>query len=137
VRTIGLLGAAIVVALGLASSAAAVNPTLAVDRKATLGAADSVEVVLTYDCAGWTSAALSVAVEQQKGGSIVSGDAVSVDVVCDGATHTLTVEVFGTGAGGQPAAFRHGRADVDAELLGCAEVCGPSVAVAADIRIAG
>jgi hypothetical protein len=137
VRTIGLLGVAIVVALGLASAAAAVNPTLAVERKATLGAADSVEVVLTYDCTGWTSAALSVAVEQRKGDSIVSGDAVSVDVVCDGVTHRLTVEVFGSGAGGQPAAFRHGRADVEAELLGCAEVCGPSVPVSADIRIAG
>jgi hypothetical protein len=136
-RTIGLLCAAIVVALGLASSAAAVDSTLAVDRKATLGAAGSVEVVLTYDCAGWTSAALSVAVEQRRGGTIVNGDTVSTDVVCDGVEHTVTVEVFGTGAGAQPAAFRHGKADVDAVLLGCAEVCGPSVPVAADIRISG
>lgn len=130
---IGLLGAVAALALGIAATAVAADPTLEIERKSQLDGG-VVTVVVEYSC-DWTSAALSLAVSQGKRG--VDGTTVSTDVVCDGATHTLAVEVFGEGEGGQPAAFRHGPALVSAELVGCTTECGLALPAAREIRITG
>ena len=130
---IGLLGAVAALALGIAATAVAADPTLEIERKSRLDGG-VVTVRVEYSC-DWTSAALSLSVSQQR--RDVGGTTVSTDVVCDGATHTLAVEVFGEGAGGQPTPFRHGPALVSAELVGCTTECGLSLPAARDIRIAG
>jgi hypothetical protein len=130
---IGLLGAAAMLALAIAASAAAADPSLGIERKSRLDGG-VITIVFEYSC-DWTSAALLIDVRQDRRG--VAGTTVSTDVVCDGTTNTLAVEVFGEGDGGQPAPFKHGPATVDAELVGCSPECGLSLPVAREIRITG
>jgi len=133
---IGLPATAVVLvfalALAVATSAVAADPSLGIERKSKLDGG-FVTILVEYSC-DWTSAALSISVAQRRG---VSGTTVSTDVVCDGATNVLAVEVFGEGEGGQPASFRHGPAAVSAELVGCSTTCGLSLPAERDIRITG
>ena len=124
--------AVLVLALAVSTSAVAADPSLGIERKSHLDGG-VVTVVVEYSC-DWTSAALSISVTQRKG---VGGTTVSTDVVCDGATNTLAVEVFGEGEGGQPAPFRHGPAAVSAELVGCSTTCGLSLPAESDVRVTG
>jgi hypothetical protein len=130
---IGLTGAVVALALGIAATAVAADPTLEIERKSRLDGG-VVTVLVDYSC-DWTSAALSLSVSQQRRG--VDGATISTDVICDGATHTLAVEVFGEGEGGQPAPFRHGPGLVSAELVGCGTECGLALPATREIRIAG
>ena len=129
---IGLLGTAAMLALAIAASAVAADPSLGIERKSSLDGG-VVTIVFEYSC-DWQSAALVIDVTQKRD---VTGTTVSTDIVCDGTMKTLAVEVFGEGDGGQPAAFKHGPASVDAELVGCSPECGLSLPATREIRITG
>ena len=115
---IGLLGTAAMLALAIATSAVAADPSLGIDRKSRLDGG-VVTVFVEYSC-DWTTAALAITVTQRRG---VGGTTLSTDVVCDSAANTLAWRL-GEGDGGRPASSGHGPALVSAKLVGCTTTCG-------------